>query len=57
MQYLVLCNAAMATSFASEVSLLAEPVLSFRMFSADISVSQHIFALFFWEKEIVICLK
>ena len=36
MHYLVLCNAAMATSFAVEVSLLAEPVLSFRMFSADI---------------------
>ena len=36
MHYLVLGNAAMATSFASEVSLLAEPVLSFRMFSADI---------------------
>ena len=36
MQYLVLCNVAMATSFALEVFLLAEPVLSFRMFSDDI---------------------
>ena len=36
MQYFLLCNVAMATSFASEVSLLAEPVLSFRIFSDDI---------------------
>ena len=36
MQYLVLCKAAMATSFALEVSLSPALVLSFRMFSDDI---------------------
>ena len=36
MQYLVLCNAAMATSFAVEVSLSPALVLSFRIFSDDI---------------------
>ena len=36
MQYLVLCNAAMATSFALEVSLSPALVLSFRIFSDDI---------------------
>ena len=36
MQYLVLCNAAMATSFVLEVSLSPALVLSFRIFSDDI---------------------
>ena len=36
MQYLVLCNAAIATSFALEVSLSPALVLSFRIFSDDI---------------------
>ena len=36
MQYLVLCNAAMATSFALEGSLSPALVLSFRIFSDDI---------------------
>ena len=51
MQYLVLCNAAMATSFASEISLLAEPVLSFRMFSADIPCLNIFCALLLGERD------
>ena len=51
MQYLVLGNAAMATSFASEVSLLAEPVLSFRMFSAEFRVSTYFCALLLEERD------
>ena len=38
MQYLVLCNAAMATSFAVEVSLSPALVLSFLIFSDDIII-------------------
>ena len=36
LQYLVLCKAAMATSFVLEVSLSPALVLSFRIFSDDI---------------------
>ena len=45
------------TSFALEVSLLAEPVLSFRIFSDDIPCLNIFSRSFFWEKEFVICLE
>ena len=57
MQYLVLCNAAMTTSFAVEVSLSPALFLSFRMFSDDIPCLNIFSRSSFGRKEIVICLK
>ena len=51
MQYLVLCNAAIATSFALEVSLSPALVLSFRIFSDDIPCLTYFHALLLGERD------